>query len=62
MPKQLNGSKKTKDDQIHRFATIFGLDEDKLRNILMMLIHVWQAEQDSASAEVILQISMCLSL
>jgi len=30
--------------------------------ILMMLIHVWQAEQDSASAEVILQISMCLSL
>lgn len=25
---------RAKDDQIHRFATIFGLDEDKLRNMM----------------------------
>ena len=28
---------RAKDDQIHRFATIFGLDEDKLRNMMGLI-------------------------
>ena len=45
---------RAKDDQIHRFAIIFGLDEDKLRNMMGLNLNeatiwvwqVWQAEKE----------------
>ena len=35
---------RAKDDQIHRFATIFGLDEDKLRNMTVSYTHLCRKE------------------